>query len=154
MPRLEDYFNNTKASFHERSFAADSLVSQIIKNAEWMPSCCSFHRCIVALCFSAMVAPITISDLSFVRQIHLAIMHICDGCLNFPDEVVLYICFYMSLVSEMGFVSFLRPCTILASSGLSFPTSRDIALGMTWIRCYKSSILDDAFLYIYPLALS
>src|SRR5512136_2508359 len=101
MPRLEDYFNNTKASFHERSFAADSLVSQIIKNAKLIPSCCSFHRCIVALCFSAMVALITISDLSFIRQIHLAVMHICCSCLNFPDEVVLDICFYMALVSEV-----------------------------------------------------
>src|SRR5512137_3205233 len=115
MPRLEDYFYNTKTSFHERSFATDSLVSQIIKNAKWMPPCCFFHRCIVALCFSAMVALITISDLSLIRQIHLAVMHICGGCFNFPDEVVLDICFYMPLVSEVGFVSFLRPCTILAS---------------------------------------
>src|SRR5512139_3781026 len=118
-----------------------------------MPPYCSFHRCIVALCFSAMVAFITISDLSLIRQIHLAIMHICGSCLNFPDKIVLYISFYMPLVSEVGFVSFLRPCTILASSGLSFPTSRDIALGMTWIGCYKSSILDDAFLYIISFGL-
>src|SRR5512137_206576 len=114
---------------------------------------CSFHRSIVALCFSAMVALITISDLSLIRQIHLTIMHICGGCFNFPDEVILDICFYMSLVSEVRFVSFLRPCTIFASSGLSVLASRDIALGMTWIRCYKSSILDDAFLYIISFGL-
>jgi len=95
-----------------------------------------------------MVALITISDLSLIRQIHLAVMHICGCCLNFPDEVVLDICFYMSLVSEIIFGSFLRPCTILTSSGLSFLSSRDIALGMTWIRCYESSILDDSFLYL------
>src|SRR5512137_159113 len=118
-----------------------------------MPSRCSFHRCIVAPCFSAMVALITISDLSLIRQIHLAIMHICGSCLNFPDEVVFDICFYMSLISKVRFVSFLRPCTILASSGLSFPASWDFALGMTWIRCYKSSILDDAFLYIISFGL-
>jgi hypothetical protein len=59
----------------------------------------------------------------------------------------------MSFVSEMRFVSFLRPCTILTSSGLSFPASWDIALGITWIRCYECSILDDAFLYIISVGL-
>jgi hypothetical protein len=86
-----------------------------------------------------MVALITISDLSLIRQIHLAVMHICGGCLNLPDEVVLDICFYMSLVSEIRFVSFLRPCTILTSSGLSISSSRYIALGMTWIGCLINS---------------
>src|SRR5271157_652201 len=75
-------------------------------------------------------------------------MGIGDRCLNLPDEVVLGVSFNMSLVAEIRFVSLLRPFTILASSGLGFFSSRDVALGMTGVRCYESGILDDSLLHL------
>ena len=107
MSCLEDDFHNTEASFHRRSNPADSLVSQFIKNAKLMPSCCSFHRCIVSLGFCTMIPLVAISDLSFICQIHLAVMDVSNGRLNIPDEIILSIDFNVSLVAEIGFVPFL-----------------------------------------------
>ena len=118
-----------------------------------MPPGCFFHGGIVALCFRPMIALIAVSDLPRICQINLAVMDICDGCLNFPYEVVFSIYFNMAIVYEKRFVPLLRPLTILASSSFGFPTSRNIAFGMALIRCNKGGILNDSFLHIISFGL-
>src|SRR5512137_765150 len=97
----EDDFHNTEASFYRRSLPTDSLVSQFIKNAKLMPSCCSFHGCIVSFGFCTMIPLVAITNLSFICQIHLAVMDISNGRLNLPDEIILSIDFNVSLLAEI-----------------------------------------------------
>ena len=54
-----------------------------------------------------MIPLVAITNLYFICQIHLAVMDVSNGRLNLPDEIILGIDFNVSLVAEIGFVSFL-----------------------------------------------
>src|SRR5512140_149217 len=104
--RSEYSFYYRMRSFARRSQFADQPVPFFIKFTQRRIRCSANHGKVVTSSMHTEISSISDDDLSFDRQINLAIMHLCGSGLHFTNEAVIDIAFLVKLVAKIALFSF------------------------------------------------